>query len=165
MQRTPMLAGLSRPYVKLGTLKGMKRRKQGLFVGLMGCMVTDATRPALEQRFPHVDVFFNVLETDLLLEKLSRDLWTNDIMQGYTANLKASKDGSLRYNERSGLVDDSVLNRNLKQVYGDLTFEDLEHPLTIIATDLLSGERVSLNQGPIFDAIRASLAIPIIFPP
>ena len=48
---------------ELGTLKGLKQRRPGAFVGLMGCMVTDATRPVLQKRFPHVDVFFNVLET------------------------------------------------------------------------------------------------------
>ncbi len=55
---------------ELGTLKGLKRRKPGLFLGLMGCMVTDSTRPSLEQQFPYVDVFFNILETDVLLAKL-----------------------------------------------------------------------------------------------
>ena len=38
------------------------------------------------------------------LDTLSNGLWTNDNMQGYTENLKASKDGGLRYNERSGLI-------------------------------------------------------------
>ncbi len=99
------------------------------------------------------------------LETLSRSLWTNDIMQGYTENLKASKDGSLRYNERSGLVNDAVMNRNLQQIYGELSFSDLTIPLTIVATDLLLGEKVLLSEGSVFDAIRASLAIPIIFPP
>lgn len=64
---------------ELGTLKGLKRRKPGLFIGLMGCMVTDDTRPALAKRFPQVDVFFNVLETDLLLEKLVGGRQTSDV--------------------------------------------------------------------------------------
>ena len=59
----------------------------------------------------------------------------------------------------------SFLNENLRKVYGDLTFSDLHLPLKIAATDLLTGERVILSGGSIFDAIRASLAIPIIFPP
>ncbi len=59
---------------ELGTLKGLKRRKPDLFLGLMGCMVTESTRPELVKRFPQVDVFFNVLETDLLLEKLGGGL-------------------------------------------------------------------------------------------
>jgi NTE family protein len=38
-------------------------------------------------------------------------------------------------------------------------------PLKVVATDLLNGEKVTLADGGVFDAIRASLAIPIIFPP
>lgn len=99
------------------------------------------------------------------MQELSSMLWTKDIMQGYTENLKASKDGTLRFNERSGLVDDSVLNENLRKVYGEWKFSDLKLPFKIVATDLLSGEKVTLADGNVFDAIRASLAIPIIFPP
>ena len=99
------------------------------------------------------------------MNALSRTMWTSDIMQGYTANLKASKDGTLRFNERSGLVDDSVLNDRLKSVFGGLSFSDSRVPLKIVATDMLTGEKVTLSDGSLFDAIRASLAIPIIFPP
>lgn len=99
------------------------------------------------------------------IEAMSGLLWTKDIMHGYTENLKASKDGSLRFNERSGLVDDSVLNTNLKKVYGDLKFSDIRMPYKIVATELLTGEKVILSEGSVFDAIRASVAIPIIFPP
>jgi len=95
----------------------------------------------------------------------SKSMWTSDIMQGYTESLKASKDGTLRFNERSGLVDDSVMNKKLRDVYGEWKFSDLQLPFKVVATDLLSGEKVVLSEGSIFDAIRASLAIPIIFPP
>jgi NTE family protein len=96
---------------------------------------------------------------------LSRDFWTSDIMQGYTKNLKASKDGSLKFNENSGLVNDEVLNNNLRKIFGDLSFSDMQVPLKIVATDFLNGQKVVLSQGSIFDANRASVAIPIIFPP
>ena len=99
------------------------------------------------------------------MEKWSKTLWTSDIMHGYVENLKASKDGSLRFTERSGLVDDSVMNRKLKEVYGEWTFSELKMPLKLVATELLTGEKVILAEGSLFDAIRASLAIPIIFPP
>jgi NTE family protein len=99
------------------------------------------------------------------MEEWSRTLWTSDIMQGYTDNLKASKDGSLRFNERSGLVDDFVLNKKLQDIYGGWKFSDLKMPLKVVATELLTGEKVTLSDGNVFDAIRASVAIPIIFPP
>jgi len=96
---------------------------------------------------------------------LSESLWTADVMQGYRENLKASKDGTLRFNDRSGLVDDTVLNANLEKIYGDSQFSDLAIALKIVATDLHRGEKVVLSEGRVRDAIRASIAIPIIFPP
>jgi NTE family protein len=95
----------------------------------------------------------------------SKEIWTTDIMQGYTTNLKATRDGSLKFNERSGLVDDSFLNKALEKVAFDMSFDEVEIPLKIIATDMMSGEKVILNEGKIRDAVRASLAIPLIFPP
>lgn len=105
----------------------------------------------------HIDV--NVIE------EWSRNLWTSDIMHGYTENLKATKDGSLRFNERSGLVDDSVMNTKLRDLFGEWKFSDLKIPFKVVATDLLAGDKVILSEGNVFDAIRASIAIPIIFPP
>jgi len=99
------------------------------------------------------------------MEEWSKTLWTSDIMHGYVENLKASKDGSLRFTERSGLVDDSVMNGKLKEVYGERKFSDLKMPFKVVATELPTGEKVILSEGSLFDAIRASLAIPIIFPP
>ncbi|MCL4274644.1 MAG: patatin-like phospholipase family protein [Anaerolineales bacterium] len=106
----------------------------------------------------------NDLSGEQMLEWSSL-LWTKDVMQGYTESLKASKDGSLRFTERSGLVDDSFLNNNLQKVYGKWNFSDLKLPLKVVATDFLTGEKVTLSEGNVFDAIRASVAIPIIFPP
>lgn len=106
----------------------------------------------------------NDLSGEQMLEWSSL-LWTKDVMQGYTESLKASKDGSLRFTERSGLVDDSFLNNNLQKVYGEWKFSDLKLPLKVVATDFLTGEKVTLSEGSVFDAIRASVAIPIIFPP
>jgi NTE family protein len=79
--------------------------------------------------------------------------------------VKAARDGSLQFDERSGMVDDSVLNERLYATFGDCTFSDLRYPLKLVATDMLTGETVILSEGKLFDAVRASLAIPIIFPP
>lgn len=44
-------------------------------------------------------------------------------------------------------------------------FEDLQIPLTIIATDYWTGEEVAINSGPLMPAVMASMAIPGIFQP
>lgn len=53
---------------------------------------------------------------------------------------------------------DSVLGRSV-------TFADLELPFAAMATDLLSGTSVAMNEGLIATAIHASCAVPMIFTP
>jgi NTE family protein len=43
--------------------------------------------------------------------------------------------------------------------------EDLQIPMAVIATDLLTGERVVFNEGNAADAVRASISIPGVFTP
>lgn len=43
--------------------------------------------------------------------------------------------------------------------------EQLDIPVAIVATDLMSGEKVVFKTGPVADAVRASIAIPGIFVP
>lgn len=50
-------------------------------------------------------------------------------------------------------------------VGGDKDIEDLEMPYTAVAADLHTGQEVWINQGSIFDAVRASIAIPTVFTP
>jgi NTE family protein len=99
------------------------------------------------------------------IRELSDTTWTRDLMQGYLMNLKASKDGTLSFNERSGLVDDTFLNTQLRNICGSRTFADQEIPFVVVATDMMTGEPVEFSEGDIFDSVRASLAIPMIFPP
>jgi NTE family protein len=53
----------------------------------------------------------------------------------------------------------------LRQLVGDCAIEDLPISFTAVATDLDSGEEVWLRQGNLFDAIRASMATPLVFTP
>ncbi|WP_121609363.1 patatin-like phospholipase family protein [Mesobacillus foraminis] len=43
--------------------------------------------------------------------------------------------------------------------------QELDIPVAVVATDLVSGEKVVFKDGPIADAVRASIAIPGIFTP
>ncbi|MBP2240012.1 NTE family protein [Cytobacillus eiseniae] len=45
------------------------------------------------------------------------------------------------------------------------TLEQLDIPVRVVATDLMTGEKVVFDQGPIADAVRASISIPGIFVP
>ena len=51
------------------------------------------------------------------------------------------------------------------EMVGVRRFEDLSRPLRIIVTDLASGEPVVISKGPLRDPLRASCAVPLVFPP
>lgn len=93
------------------------------------------------------------------------DLWTADIMSGYASNLRAAMSREVRYTEHSGLIDDELIWQRLCRAYGEHTFADTKTPLHLVASDFYSGDKVVLTQGRLVDAVRASIAIPMIFPP
>ena len=53
----------------------------------------------------------------------------------------------------------------LRELVGDCRIEDLPIGFTAVATDLDSGDEVWLQRGNLFDAIRASMATPLVFTP
>jgi len=98
-------------------------------------------------------------------QSMTIDFWTSDLMEGYTSNLRAALSGEERFTEFSGLINDQQVYERLANVFGQHTFADTHCPLYIVSTDLYSGESVVHSAGPIIDAVRASIAIPMIFPP
>ncbi|MGD8642311.1 MAG: patatin-like phospholipase family protein, partial [Gammaproteobacteria bacterium] len=53
----------------------------------------------------------------------------------------------------------------LKELIGDHTIDELPISYTAVATDLHNQKEIWIRHGPLFDAIRASIAIPTIFSP
>lgn len=99
------------------------------------------------------------------IHELTIDMYKNDIVEGYTTNLRAAMSGEARFTESSGLVDDKIMMERLHALFGEKTFADTKIPLHIVATDFYTGEEVVLSSGRLVDAARASSAIPMIFPP
>lgn len=66
---------------------------------------------------------------------------------------------------RAGLLKGQRIIRVLRELIGDCAIEELPIAFTAVATDLESGKEVWLRSGKLFDAIRASIAIPLIFTP
>ena len=53
----------------------------------------------------------------------------------------------------------------LNEMIGDRTIEDLPIGFTAVATDIIEQKEIWLTHGSLFDAIRASIAVPMIFSP
>lgn len=64
-----------------------------------------------------------------------------------------------------GLIKGEKIIRTLRTLIGDTRIEDLPLAYTAVATDLDREREVWLNRGGLFDAIRASIAIPTVFRP
>jgi NTE family protein len=65
----------------------------------------------------------------------------------------------------AGMLKGQMLMDTLQAFVGRHRIEDLPIPLTIVATDVLSRQEVWLTRGDLFDAIRASIAVPTVFTP
>lgn len=99
------------------------------------------------------------------IEQMSLSLWSSDLFEGYATNLRSALSGETRFSELSGLIDDGPMNQRLREIFAEQLFEAVRIPLFIVSTDLYSGESVTHTKGRIYDAVRASIAIPLVFPP
>jgi NTE family protein len=66
---------------------------------------------------------------------------------------------------RAGLFKGERIIELLKEVIGEYNIEDLPISFTAVATDVVAGKEVWMDRGSLFDAIRASFAIPTLFTP
>lgn len=99
--------------------------------------------------------------TDYMV-RLSRGAFDRVSYRGLLAALLPKLFGS---QETLGILDDRRLNLGIREFVGERRFEDLRLPLHLVATDFDTGEKLVLSSGPLFDAIRATSAIPLVFPP
>lgn len=64
-----------------------------------------------------------------------------------------------------GLIRGRRFFKSLQDIAPDRNIEEISIPITIIATDLISGKEVIINKGSLYQAVRASIAIPTIIKP
>jgi len=86
--------------------------------------------------------------------RLSR--WASSLLQYYYL---------ARELQRSSLLEEEPLQRMIAALLRDESIERTKIPFAAVAVDLLSGEVVVLDRGPIRTAVEASAAIPGVFPP
>lgn len=66
---------------------------------------------------------------------------------------------------KDGLVKGDKIINTLIDLVGDKTIEELPIPYTAIAADVINEKEVWINSGRLFDAIRASISLPLFFTP
>jgi len=65
----------------------------------------------------------------------------------------------------SGLFKGEKIINTLIDILGDTQIEDLPVPFTAVASDIVAGKEVWINSGSLFNAIRASISLPLFFTP
>ena len=87
----------------------------------------------------------------------------------YVDNMLSIDFSSFGIGASNGIIDDEYiadfLRTNLGRVLSIRDFDQLSIPYRCVGTDLLTGEEIIFSQGSLYEAIRASMAMPIIFTP
>ncbi len=65
----------------------------------------------------------------------------------------------------NGLFKGEKIINTLVDLLEDVQIEDLKIPFTAVAADIITGREVWINKGSLFDAIRASISLPLFFDP
>ena len=66
---------------------------------------------------------------------------------------------------RAALLSGKGLERILQQLAGDVRIEELPIPYGAVAADLDTGRTVYMRRGSVARAVRASISLPVVFPP
>ena len=67
--------------------------------------------------------------------------------------------------KKGGVIKGDKIAEFLQEILGVSTFEELQIPLIIVATDFHTGEEVVFDSGPLMPAVRASMSLPGLFEP
>jgi NTE family protein len=98
---------------------------------------------------------------------LTMRLWTKDTTSQprRLALLRAAFPRIFGFTSDFSFRDDRLLNARLQAGFGARTFADTKIPLHVTATDFHDGTQVVLSEGLLWEAMRASIAIPFVFAP
>jgi NTE family protein len=99
--------------------------------------------------------------------EMNQRLWTQEVTEktNRLAILQLILPRFFKVGEYFNLRDDQLMNKRLAEAFGTYTFSDTKIPLFISATDYKTGKQVVLSQGSIYQAVRATIALPLVFPP
>ena len=98
---------------------------------------------------------------------INQRLWTAEVTSrpNRQALLQLLLPRRVKVREYFNLLDDRLMNERLYQAFGETTFSETKIPLYIATTEYKTGMQVILCEGRIYEAVRASISLPLIFPP
>jgi NTE family protein len=105
------------------------------------------------------------LNGELGLDAATR-LWSAELTQQkrWRAILELVAPRIMGFDAGFSLRDAGLIHARVQRAFGDTCLEDLAIPLRVATTDCATGESVVLSSGRVTEAVRASMALPFIFP-
>ena len=96
----------------------------------------------------------------------AKKLWSAELTQQkrWSAYLELVAPRLMRFDAGFSLRDARLIRERVECAFGDGRLEDLPIPLRVVATETVTGNPVVLTQGRVADAVRASMALPFVFP-
>lgn len=96
----------------------------------------------------------------------TKKLWNRSITQKRNWRALASLilPGVFKFDHQFSMMSDGPMLKSFRSVFGDKTFADTKLPLFIVATDFATGAAIAQCEGKLVDALRASVAIPYLWP-
>jgi len=93
-------------------------------------------------------------------------LWSAELTQQkrWRAFLELLAPRFMRFDAGFSLRDAGLIRVRVERAFGDARLEDLPTALRVVATVAATGESRVLSHGRVADAVRASMALPIVFP-
>ncbi|MFI4929396.1 MAG: patatin-like phospholipase family protein [Burkholderiales bacterium] len=94
------------------------------------------------------------------------ELWSRELMRRHRwrAWLQLLAPRLAGFGDDFALRDAGLIERRIREAFGQRRLEDTPTALRIAATDAASGEAVVLTHGGMTEALRASVALPFVFP-
>ena len=134
-------SGMARGWAHIGVLRGLKR------LGLEPDIVAGASIGAV------VGGLYLANKLDVL-EQWALALDKKRILSFLDLRLRSG-----------GLIGGEKIHKEIMEYTGGIRIEELSRPFSAVATDLITGHEVWLQEGVLADAMRASFAMPGVFKP
>lgn len=87
------------------------------------------------------------------------------LMRRQTSLIKGFSMWDIGIPPRSGFVRGGKTLEYFRKILHNKNFEDLDIPLTVVACDVITGEQVQFDRGPLAEAVRASISMIGVFEP
>ncbi len=99
--------------------------------------------------------------------EMARRLWSQELttQRRWRAYAQLVAPRLAGFSADFALRDSTLIAQRIEQAFGDVRIEELPIPLRVTATDAVTGRPVVIERGPLAPALRASMALPFLFPP